>query len=46
MDKELGSLRKARWEKAFSDESIKSGDSSVKVDVVRDVNRKATIVSS
>ena len=40
MDKELGALRKARWEKAFSGDS----DSSSSSDAATDVNRKATIV--
>ena len=45
MDKQLGALRKAHWEKAFSDESVKSGgSSSSKGEASKDVNRKATIV--
>jgi hypothetical protein len=36
-DKELGVLRKSRWQKAFHDESINDGSRT-------DINRKATIV--
>jgi hypothetical protein len=38
MDKDLNGLRKARWEKAFGDESISESESEI------DKNRKATIV--
>lgn len=49
MDKELGALRKARWDKAFrqdtsSSKSASSSGSSGVQDAVVDVNRKATIV--
>ena len=37
VDKELGALRKKRWEKAFSDNAAEN-------DPVKDANRKATIV--
>jgi 3'5'-cyclic nucleotide phosphodiesterase len=43
MDKELGALRKARWEKAFSVEGQKSS-STDEDDPATRVNRRATIV--
>jgi hypothetical protein len=42
MDKELGALRKARWEKAFNDSTEAARDSTG--DGHTDANRKATIV--
>ncbi|CAB9509228.1 Receptor-type guanylate cyclase gcy [Seminavis robusta] len=53
MDKELGALRRARWEKAFSAEGSGSGKGNTarksltsmeNEDALTDVNRKATIV--
>lgn len=40
MDKDLGALRVARWNKAFNEESVKELNESPTVDI----NRKATIV--
>jgi hypothetical protein len=42
MDKDLGALRKARWEKVFLKGS--RDDASAKKDIKEDINRKATIV--
>lgn len=45
VDKELGQLRKNRWERAFSDQSSKEeGDDAAAAAEREDVNRKATIV--
>ena len=44
MDSELGGLRKARWDKAFKDDSDTSGTINTEEDRALNVNRKATIV--
>ena len=45
MDKELGALRKARWEKAFNNEVTRSGIATAcQDDAHTNTNRKATIV--
>lgn len=43
-DKELGQLRKERWNKAFDLNDSSSSSDEIENDPIADVNRKATIV--
>ena len=43
-DKELGQLRKERWNKAFDLNESSSSSDETETDPISDVNRKATIV--